>query len=584
MNIVNNIKLQWKKINPFQRKQSINPGYKELEKRVDYYITDIFPTIFDGDKFYGSFGTTKDYDNWFDYYVLRKRSMQLFHENSYAKGIIERLLQNEIHKGLNLESNPISNIIGLTEDQALEWAEEVEINWKLWSDDPLQCDWYQTRTFGELQADVRMTALLSGDALIILRINRNTGLPQIEIVDGSNVQTPFPMPKVRQGNTILHGVEIDSKKRHVAYWVNIETSDGLGYKSKRVPVYGEKSGRKIAWLVYGSRKTIDNVRGIPLLACVLYMLKEIDRYRDSEQRAAVINALIPLFIKKGEKGVGSMPIGAGAVYKKTETVTDGDSTTRDYKITKNLPGQVLDELNFGEEPVSFNTQRPNVNFAKFEETIINAVAWSLSIPPEIMRLLFQSNFSASRQANNELAIYLSYRYWKFGIEFCNPIYREFVISSIYYGNIETKGFIDAFNNGDKRFVNAWLNAEWSGLSRPSVDLTKDVNAAEGALKLRITTFDQQCRKISGSSARSVFQKLKREKDMLEKYGLSSSVDEDTMGVPLEDSKNIDGSNNQDDNQDNNNNQQARFNKKYFELMNKIDKKIDDIDGKLEDKN
>jgi capsid protein len=147
-------------------------------------------------------------------------------------------------------------------------------------------------------------------------------------------------------------------------------------------------------------------------------------------------------------------------------------------------------------------------------------------------MLFQSNFSASRQANNEFNIYLSFRFWKSGIELLQPIYREFAIAEVLYGLIDAPGLLDAINNYNSKVINAWLNSEWTGLSRPSVDLLKDVNAAEGALKLGITTFDQQCRKISGMPARTIFQKLASEKKILKKYGLVSSVDEDTQGLPV----------------------------------------------------
>lgn len=572
MNFLNkSIKQIFSDLNIF-KKSTGNQIIRDKKQVTNYILGDFISTIFDGDKYPGSFGLTKDYE-WIDHWLLRKRSIQLFRENTYAKGIIERLLQNEIYKGLNLEANPIPNIIGLTEDQALEWSENIEIDWKLWGDDATQCDYHKLRTIGELQEDARMTALLAGDLLVVMRIDRKTGLPNIELIDGSNIQNPIGK-EIRKGNKVENGVELNGN-RQVAYWVKEESNNNsLVATYKRIPAWGEKSGRRIAWMIYGSRKLIGQTRGIPLLASVLASLKEIDRYRDAEQRAAVVNAIIPLFVKKTERNVGSQPIGAGAVRRETETVTDEDGSTRTYNITKNLPGQVIDEMAFGEELQSFNTQRPNVDFKIFEETIINAVCWSLSVPPEIMRLYFQNNFSASRQANNEFNIYLQYRYWKFGLEMMNPVYREFVISSILYGNIEANGFIDAFSINDKRILNAWLNCEWSGLSRPSVDISKDVKAALDGIGGAITTFDQQSRKISGMSFRAVCQKLKRENDLLKKYGVSSSINEDTMGVPLEDSKNKDVNNN--DNQDNNNN-----NKGFSNILKKINNNIDDINDKLE---
>lgn len=493
-----------------------------------YYVTDLLSAVWNGEKFPGGFGLTKDYE-FVDYYTLRKRSVQLFKENPYARGMIRRLLRNEIHKGLNLESNTITEITLLLDEDAIVWDENSELNFNLWSNNKQLCDWRKQKTFGELQHDCRQTAITSGDCLVINHIDQKTNLPSIELVDGTNIKTPFGK-QPRKGNRIIHGVELDQYDKHIAYWVQVKTS--TGYESKRIPCYGEKSKRKIAWLVYGTDKRLDDVRGEPLLALVLYMLKELDRYRDSEQRAAVLNSIIPLFIKKTELGPGSHPINSGGIRRGNITTEDFDGSDKTYNISTMLPGTIPDELNKGEEPVSFNTQRPNVNFKVFEEAIINVFAWACEVPPEIARLLFQSNFSASRQANNEFNVYLSYIAWKFGNDFCQPIYEEFLTASILMNQIETPGFLDAYWSGDWRILRAWLNAEWTGISRPSVDLLKDVNAADKALQLRITTFDQQARKISGMSIRTVIKKLARENKLFQQVGLTSSVDENNNGEPI----------------------------------------------------
>jgi lambda family phage portal protein len=513
----------------FKPKQKLLPQTNSTQTRnpYQYYVTDLLEAVWNGSKFPGSYGSTKDY-TYVDYWLLRKRSMQLFKENAYARGMIKRILRNEIHKGLNLEASNISDVTGLDDENAIIWDESSELSFKLWADNAQLCDWRKKKKFGELQHDCRQTALLSGDCLVILHVDQKTGLPAVELVDGDNVKTPFGQ-ETRTGNRIIHGVELDAFDRHAAYW--IETITDTGTKYKRIPCFGEKSRRRIAWLVYGTDKRLDDVRGEPLLALVLYMLKELDRYRDSEQRAAVLNSIIPLFIQKSEAGPGSLPIGAGAVRRGQETVQDTDGVDRTFNIAKMLPGTIPDELNKGEIPVSFNTQRPNLGFVKFEEAIINTFAWACEIPPEIARLLFQSNFSASRQANNEFNVYLTYISWKFGNDFCQPIYEEFITASVLKDEITAPGFIDSYFSGDWRILRAWLNAEWTGLSRPSVDLLKDVQAAKEALALRVTTFDQQCRKISGMSFRTIVKKLAREKKLLDKAGLTSSIDETTTGEP-----------------------------------------------------
>ena len=56
---------------------------------------DLAQDAWNGSKFEGSFGPITDF-TFVDYWTLRKRSLRLFKENLYAKGIIRRLLWNEI--------------------------------------------------------------------------------------------------------------------------------------------------------------------------------------------------------------------------------------------------------------------------------------------------------------------------------------------------------------------------------------------------------------------------------------------------------------------------------------------------------
>lgn len=507
--------------------------------RQNYYITDILESIFSGDPYPGSFGLTKNYV-FVDYYTLRIRSVQLFKENPYARGIFERLLENEINSGLTLEANPISLYTNLTEEETMSWIAKVETDFKIWAETPALCDYYKQKTFAQLQNDLRFTSLVSGDCLVILRINQKTKTPQIQLIDGANIQTPLSQ-ECRKGNIIKNGIEYDSLGRQVAYYVrqacfneNILENNLLEYR--RVPAFGEKSGRRIAWLVYGNNtRLLNNDRGEPILSHVLYMLKDLDRYKDAEMRAAVINGMLPLFIKKTEAGVGSTPFSAGAMYSKNINVPalpTSDEKERQLKITGNLPGTVFDELQVGEEPISFNTQRPNVNFSSFQDAIIDTIASSIGLPPEILRLKFQNNFSASRQANNEFSVYLQKRNYLFAHEFLQKIYEEKIICSVLSGNLEAKELHQAIIDDDIQKIKAWTNASWSGISRPSVDIQKDVNAMATALEYNLVTRDYACDRIMGKKFADVARELKKEKELMEKLGISSKDLETTNGVPI----------------------------------------------------
>jgi capsid protein len=333
--------------------------------------------------------------------------------------------------------------------------------------------------------------------------------------------------KPRSGNTILHGVERDPRGRHVAYWVEEWTGEEL--KSTRIPVYGEKSGRQISWMVYAGEKLLNNVRGTPLLANILYMLKDLDRYRDAEVRAAVINAMLPLFIKR-EKGTDRSSGVLAGMMPKAKAAETAPAQPRD--AIPMSPGSVMDNLAPGEEPVSFNTNRPNVNFGTFEGIVISAIAWTIEIPPSTVMLHYTSSYSAARQENNEFDIYLKYRVFKNAKDFCQLIYQEFIIQSVLIGDLIIPGFQDVlFNPKSWKLRGAWLKCEWSGLTRPSVDLQREAGALIAVLGTGNITNDYISRRFSGVSYQANQYKLARERRLAKRLGFVSSIDEDTSGKP-----------------------------------------------------
>ena len=519
-------------------------GFKtRKDKQIEMLVTtnkyqaqmlDAIKHTWDGSKYPGNFGLTKILEN-IDYWTLRKRSVQLFTENPYAKGIIRRILRNEIHTGLTASANPIGAILWPDMDElkqaemAVKYGDLLSMQFELYANNYELFDFKKQLTFGEWQEMVRREALLCGDGVIISRVNKYTGLPTWDWVNGNNIRTPGNA-KVAAGHRVVNGVELDEYGRHVAYYIQKIVDAKTEFE--RVPVKGEKSGRQISWMIYGSEKRADEVRGEPLLACVLGMLKDIDRYKDAEVRAAVINALIAFTVQKDENTVvGTRPT---AGLQRPSVVPGGAAVVPKRNghqpIQLMQPGTVFDDLAPGEKVVSYQTNRPNVNYAVFEGAILDAICWSLEIPPEIVKLRFTSSYSASRQANNEFEVYLKYRNFKNAKDFCQIIYEEFIIQSVLNNQLNLPGFITAcFDSTKWRIKAAWLSCTWSGLSRPSVERTKDVKAANDALDNGLTTFDDECRRLSGKSFRQTIQQLKNEINFAHQMGFNPHILEDNNG-------------------------------------------------------
>lgn len=458
---------------------------------------------FDGEKFFGGFGPTKLFSS--DYWTLRARSKQLFDENPYARGSIRRLITNEINTGLSPEYAPVESILGLKEGSLHDWSESMENRHAIWAKNPLLCDYCGLHTFGSIQRLARQTALIEGDVLVVLRMNKKYNLPAVQLISGSSVRTPFNSHKSK--NKIKHGVEFDSKSRHVAFWIVDEAG-----KEIRIPAYGKKSGRKMAWLLYGSDRKLDDVRGQPFLSLFLQSLKEIDRYRDSVQRKAVINSILALFISKNSDKPSSLAFSGG--ISKRDTVfgdLEQSGVTKSYDIARKIPGVVIEDLNEGEIPHGFDSKGTDLDFGKFEEAIVSTYAWVNEIPPEILRLTYSNNYSASQAAINEFRMYLNRIWVSFGEEFCSPVEIERLISELLMGKIEAAGLLDSWIRSDDYDVfSAWTTMDWYGAIKPSSDMVKQTKGSINLVNEGWSTNARESRVLSGTKFSKNISRLKAE--------------------------------------------------------------------------
>ena len=470
------------------------------------YGAPAYPRIFDGEKFAGGYGATQVL--WKDYWTLRARSVQMFEQNLYARGVIRRLVTNVINTGLELEATPEEVILGKEEGSMDDWSEEVENRWRVWARTPGQADAGELRGFGRIQAQAYMEALLGGDVLCVLKQDRATGLPRVLLIDGQSVQTPSTRP--RPGHRIEHGVELDPKGRQVAYW--IIQDDGT---PKRLPAWGEKSGRRLAWLVYGSEKRDHETRGTPLLALVLQSMQEIDRYRDSVQRKATINSMLAMFIQKDEERAGTRPLGGAAIKRSSMQAVSGDGAVRSFQAQEQVPGMTFDELQFGEKPMGFGNNGTDEKFGEFEESIVQAMAWHLEVPPEIMRLAFSSNYSASQAAINEFKMFLNKVRTDYGEQFCKPIYQEWIVAQALTGRIKAPELVNARRDkSEYDTYGAWISSEWAGHIKPSTDIVKQAKGYEALIEMGGISRDLMSKELTGTKFSKNVKKLAKENEML----------------------------------------------------------------------
>jgi lambda family phage portal protein len=461
-----------------------------------------------GEKFLGGFGETKLYE--MDYWTLRERSNQLYTENIYAAGIVERLVTNMVSTGLMPAAKPYERILGVPEGSLSDWSDRVDELFELWATNPRLVDHAGREQYGEKQATAYREALIGGDILCVLHVDPVTGLPQIQHISGGAVQGAGDPAQIPTGNEVKQGVELDKRGRHVAYWVRDD--DG---KETRIPARGEKTGRLMAWLYYGSRKRMAEVRGMTLLAIHIQSTKEIDRYRDATQRKAGLNATVAMVVEKDQERIGSRSMTGGAVKRTEVQTTDTDGTPRQFKLNQYMPGMVMEELQYGEKLKPFSTQGTDVNFAQFEASIVSAIAWSEEIPPEILKLSYSSNYSASQAAINEFKLTQHKVRTRNSNEYCRPLYEDWFTGMVLVGKIPADTYMAALTDPTQWDVKgAWLATEWSGSVKPSTDIVKTVNAFTMMVEQGFMTRSRATRELNGTKFSDNVRQLARENEML----------------------------------------------------------------------
>lgn len=486
--------------------------------------------LYTGEKFAGGWGLNRDYEI-VNLHEVRRHSLELWRSNPIAVSIFGRLETKIINDGLRLEALPEARFLGFNDNspELQEWTDDAEGYMGLYADDAKLVDERGRFNLYQLQRQAYSTAKLSGDCLVIRRIDPLTFMPRIQLVDGKHIETPFEFSmgiNPSTGRQVINGVEIEANGSETGYWVRTAAFKpgqnnvfNLGYQF--VDAFGKNSGRRRANLVYGSRLRVDEYRGMPLLAHAMQMLKQIDRTLDNAQLAMALDAQVVLSIVTDVKApqsasnmVGNGPLQKTAARTATVNIPQEDGTNNALQASQFTGGMIYDKLKPGTKIESHNTRHPNPDVAKAVLFGMQIASASCEVPPEIALLMFNSNFSASRQAVNEFDAIRRKELSNFNPAFNNPIYEDILIGLDMSGRLITPGLFESIRDNDRITFNAWTHAAWSSTQELSVDMLKNLNMLLLAIKNGLVTHEWVALKFFGTRFKKVVAKLLQENKAL----------------------------------------------------------------------
>lgn len=462
-------------------------------------------------------------DTLLDLPTLRARSRDLIRNTPLAAGAHSTIVTNVIGTGLQLHAHVDRDLLGLTDEEANAWERRAEMIFWAWAGSR-NCDITREQSFAGLQDLAFRAALESGDVLLVRRFQERRGDvlgTKVQLIEGDRVSNPnLQMDSER----LAAGVAVDGNGAPIGYWVrNTHPGDFFAFGFSRqstnwsqVPARGKTSNDLISKLVY-RRMRPGQVRGVPLLAPVIEPLKQLDRYTEAEIAAAVVNALLTVFIKSDADESAAQFAGTGDPEQglKADEIKLGEGS-----VVGLLPGEDVSVV----EP-----KRPNSGFDAFVVSVYRQIGVGLELPFEVLIKHFQSSYSAARAALLEAwKMYRTRRAW-IAQDFCQPCYEWVIVEAIARGLIEAPGFDDPVVRA------AWLNSEWVGTAQGQIDPEKEARGAEKRIAIGVSTVERETAELTGMDWEEVHVQRAKEHRMRVADGLEQEAPTpDQPVVPVDD--------------------------------------------------
>lgn len=451
--------------------------------------------------FYAPAGSA-DRDIADDLDVLRRRSRQLFQNNTFSRAMISSFDTNVVGTGIKARPNlMLSEMLGLTSEEAEKWANKTKVLFNLWATDK-KCDAEKTNNFFQLQDLALKTALLGGDCFALSCFDKNFapyGM-NIKLLEGERVQNPLGQ---MNSDALAEGIEVDKNHAPLAYyftqkpvWSFDDYTDFVD--SVRVPAFDAFGNPNVVHVFTADRT--DQRRGVPLLAPVICQLKQQERYQDAELMAAVISACFTAVLEnnipdEAEYLSGNVP--EEERVDQTDSFGNAIPGGGAHPSLEMKPGAVW-SLAQGQKISSLNPQRPNVNYQPFVESIFAEAAAACGVSFEVVLRKFNNSYNAVRAALLESQKTFKKMSMNFVADFCKPIYEKWLANAVLLGIIDAPGF---FDDPIKRKL--WSQCLWIGDAAFLLDPKKETEAIKMQIDEQLISRDMACAMINGGDYRTV---------------------------------------------------------------------------------
>lgn len=393
---------------------------------------------------------------------LRAKSRNLYMNNDLAGAALKKMRTKTVGSGLLPKPTINYAYLGIERDKAKELEKIIKNKFNAWA---LSANSDASRMFSfyELQSLLQLSWVMNGDAFAIPLRKKRKGINIelcIQLLEADRVVNPTGANKYTKS-----GIEYDEHGELVNYYIaSSHPSDNFNYTVKGYPAFNSLGRKNILHIFEPER--IGQRRGVPILAPIVFSLKQLGKYKSSELTAAVINAMIGLIVESENSDEQGF---AGNFGIQDDNINPIENKVSEPKITLDHGTLVIGKP--GEKIKEFSTSRPNKNFKEFVEAIYEEIGANLEISKEVLMSSFKNSYSAAKASLEEAHQRFQVSRKILERTFCQPVYEEFILELIKNGEIDCPRFFE-----DESVRYAFTRCMWVGAGKSSLDPLKDANA------------------------------------------------------------------------------------------------------------
>ena len=293
------------------------------------------------------------------------------------------------------------------------------------------------------------------------------------------------------GNRIVMGVEIDARRKPVAYhlYKNHPNDLGTGQSNETIRVPAEEVIHAFI------RQRPEQTRGYPFVASVMSNIKMLNGYYEAEIVAARVSS--------AKMGFFTTPAGDGYV---------GDDLQDDYTPISSAEAGVFEQLPAGMDFKPFDVAHPTTAFESFSTAVLRSISSGLNISyHSLSNDLSSVNYSSLRAGSLEDRD--QYRMLqKFMVEhFVEPVFRSWLKNAMTKSmNLPIQKY-DKFADGVSFIPRSW---GW-------VDPQREMAAHIAGLQNGIVTY-QDIEASYGRDVEELFEQHDREQKLAEQYNIKTA--------------------------------------------------------------